>query len=506
MPSAIQPRIIETPGAGLLRHVDPRHVPDRNWAAGRNIRFPTGGSRVRKTDGFQRVDNTAADEPIRGLWWYENPINAAQKMLIRIGTTGAWSGLGSASTPIATHTPVRTLADVLTIDQYRDRLLWADGLQVLTWPGTGQATVLGGGAPTAKLVEIHKEHVLLGHLTAPETQPWRVAYSIAGVLTPPLVGEPDFTGESSGTLDFLDDATGLTALKALGDHAIVHKPNRLYRMIFVGPPDEYIVEGIPADEGSISARGPISVGSYQYYPGHTNFYRLASFAEPIGDAIWPEVAAAIDWPQAHLTYAYRRDQWDEICWKIPTRGVAQPNLTVVYNYRNQTWSVTDHDLGTAFTQVPSNALASTAFDDAHSPVSPPPVRDVFGQIDGKIQVYTGRNADGLAIHAWVESKHFTDAAAIAPGKILAVPVFATGTGRLLVQCRAAMDARTPLPPWPETPHASAFYPLPASQTRPWVDVRAYGRLWQVRLESDQLNDDWEVSAYGTAVIPGGYAR
>jgi hypothetical protein len=137
-------------------------------------------------------------------------------------------------------------------------------------------------------------------------------------------------------------------------------------------------------------------------------------------------------------------------------------------------------------------------------VSPPTVRDLFGTIDGKVLVYTGVNADGQPIRAWVESRHFTDQ--LIPAKILAVPVMATGTGTLLVQLRAAMDARTPLPPWPATPHVSARYALPASETRPWVDVRAYGRLWQVRLESNQVGDDWAVAAYGTAVIAGGYAR
>jgi hypothetical protein len=504
MPTAMQPRLIEAPGGGLVRHVDPRHVPDTAWSNGRNIRFPTGQSRVRKTDGYARVDDTAPAEPLHALWWYIDPTGVAPTALIRIGTTGAWQGLGFARTRIATITPARTLEDVVTVDQYRNRLIWADRQQVLEWTGSGQATVLGGGAPTGQLVEIHKDHILLGRLTAPEKQPWRVAYSVYRVLTPPITGTPNFTGPTSGTVDFLDDSTEITALKTLGDHAIVHKPNRLYRLIFVGSPDEYLVEGIPADEGSISARGPISIGSYQYYPGRTNFYRLGSFAEPIGDAIWPEIAEAIDWPRVALTYAYRRLEWDEIAWKIPTRGISQPSLTAAYNFRNQTWTLTDHDPGTCFTEVPSDALVSTSVDDEASPTSPPPVRGIFGQVDGKIHVYGGRNADGLAIHAWVESRHFTDQ--VVPAKILAVPVFATGSGTLLVQLRAAMDARHPLPPWPATPPSSARYPLPPRQTRPWVDVRGYGRLWQVRVESTALGDDWEVATYGTAVIPGGYAR
>ena len=507
MPTKIEARMVEAPGGGVMRHVDPRHVPDQRWTNARNVRFPTGGSRVRKTDGYQRVDMLSPAEPIQALWWYVDPLGVKPATLVQIGTTFASQGLGSDRTAFAQFTPPRALDDVVTVDQYKGDLLWADGQNVYTWPGTGLAIPLatagpGGAAtqsPIGKLVEIHKDHVLIGNITAdadpeaPGPKPWRVNYSAQG--------DPfDWTSDAAGFFNFLDDSTGLTALKVLGDHAIVHKQNRLYRFIFVGPPDYYISESIPADEGSVSARGAISVGSYQFYPGLTNFYRLGSFAEPIGDAVWPEIAAAIDWPRAHLIYAFRRSQWDEICWKIPTRGVAQPNLTAVYNYRDQSWSLTDHDPGTCYTQVPSDALKGTEFDDAHSPLSPPSVRDVFGQINGNIQVYTGRNADGAAIHAWVESKHFSDV--LNPARIVAVPIYATGTGTLNVTVRAAMDARTPMPAW-AAPRPLALDP---AQYRPWVNVRKYGRLWQIRLESNALNTEWEIAAYGASVIPGGFAR
>ena len=143
----------------------------------------------------------------------------------------------------------------------------------------------------------------------------------------------------------------------MGDHAIVHKPNRLYRMIFVGPPDEYIVEGVPADEGSISARGAISIGSFQYYMGRTNFYRLGSHTEPIGDAIWPEIAAC------HRLAARASD----LC--LPAAGVGgnlleDPHARLEpaepdggFNYRDQTWTLTDHDPGTCFSEVPVRCAA-----------------------------------------------------------------------------------------------------------------------------------------------------
>src|SRR4030095_3881455 len=230
MPTAIQPRLIEAPGKGLVRHVDPRHVPENAFSNGRNIRFPTGGSRVRKTDGYQLVDLTP--RPATVCWCYAHPTGQTGSAVVRIGTLGVHVELGSQIQTVVTYTTPRTLDDVVTIDQHEEKLIWADGKAVMVWNGIGPATVLSGGTPTAKLVEIHKDHVLLGNITAPVKQPWRVAYSIFGV-NDPVTGIPDFTGEGSGFTDFLDDSTGLTALKTLGDHAIVHQPFRLYRLRFV---------------------------------------------------------------------------------------------------------------------------------------------------------------------------------------------------------------------------------------------------------------------------------
>jgi hypothetical protein len=504
MPSAIQPRLIEAPGSGLIRNADPRHVPDRAWSNGRNIRFPTGSTRVRKTDGYQRVDTTSPPEPIQALWWYVPLVGDAR--LIRLTLTSATIGFGALRDEIVAYPPasVGTIDRVVSLDQFEDHLIWSiDGLAVWTWDGSANDAVLLNtktegdppvlsGSPTGRIVEIHKEHVLIANITEPSIpgtpQPWTVAWSTRG--------HPfDWTSDSAGDMQFLEDSTPITALKVLGDHAIVHKPNRLYRMIFVGPPDYYVPEGIPADDGAISARAPISIGAYQFYMGRTNFYRLASFSEPIGDAIWPEVQAAIDWSRAGLIYAYRRLEWDEVCWKIPTRGSAQPNLTVIFNYRDQTWTLTDHDPGTCFTEVPADILPAAVGN-----LATPPVRGIFGQADGDLHVYGGPNAWDEPIHAWVESRHFTDG--VIPAKILAVPVFATGQGILQVSLRSAMEARHPMPAWPP----ARPLPLAPSQTRPWVDVREYGRIWQIRLESTEMDDTWEVTAYGAAVIPQTFAR
>jgi hypothetical protein len=504
MPTAIQAQLIEGPGGGLLMQIDPRHVHDQAWSNGRNIRFPTGGSKIRKTDGYTAWKQVVPAEPIRALWEFVDPLQNRQ--LISITTTRVIRGVESQAENItAPGVPDCTLDDVVTIDQYKNELYWADGkTPVMRYVGTGTAApAIAGGFPNGKLVEVHKSRLLLGNITAVKPgetiiQPWRVQFSKTG--TP-----QDFDDVAEGTaglIDFTEDNTPVVALKVLGDHVIVHKPSRLYRMIAVGVPLNYNTEQIPGDDGAISARSPISVGSYQYYMGRSNFYRLASFTEPIGDAIWPEILRSADWTKAHRIYAYRRQEFDEVAWKIPQQGGAPelggaPDLSAVYNVRDQTWTLTDHDPGTCYTELPQVPWF-TPLAVPHLP----PVVGVFGQVGGTLQAYDTVNANGQAIHAWVESKHFQ--AGTIPVKLLAVACYAIGTGSISIRCRAAMDQRQPMPAWDAT-HAHLMV-LDPSQTRPWVDCREYGRLWQVRIESHALNDDWEISAYGPAVIPGGHVR
>jgi hypothetical protein len=497
--TAIRPEIIEGPGLGLFYNLDARHVPQRGWSAGRNIRFTQ--DRVESTDGYSQFDGSPDGLPVRALWRYRAP--AGGEELLRVTTNAAWKGTG-ATRELISGALGKTIHHVVTQTQYRADYLWADGGPIVRWPGTGGAQWIPV-ALEGRLIEVHKDHVLLGGVKVGTVeQPWRVAWSV--------VGNPlDWTGEGSGDLDFLEDATPLTALKVMGDHAIVHKRDRLWRLIFVGPPDQYIPEGIPADDGACSARSPITLGPFQYYMGHRNFYRLGSFPEPIGDPIWPEVQRLIDWRQVHLVYAYTRDPYNEVCWKIPTAPPAPegPNLTVAYNLRTQAWTVTDHDPGMCWTEWGAGPT-SDAWDagDAgtaqtmrdvpwdFNAIDQATTIDVFGQLSGVLQQYGGANADGKPIEASVESPHLGNG--VTPARVLNIPLIATGHGTLLVRVRAALDERQPMPPWGR----EAVYALDPPQHRPWIDTRVYGRLYQVRLETRDLNARFSLSSYGVAAVPG----
>jgi hypothetical protein len=502
--TAIQLQQIEGPGLGVRYDLDPRHVPPRAWSTGRNVRFPTGQDRVESTDGYSPFDTSPDGLPVRALWRYRAPDGG--ETLVRITTDNAYIGVGAGVASVGSSLG-RTIHHVVTQTQYRNEYLLADGGKLLRWPGTGGMAFLQPPVPEGRLIEVHKDHVLLGGLyVGGVEQPWRVAWSV--------IGNPlDWTGESSGDLDFIEDAAPLTALKVMGDHAIVHKRERLWRLIFVGQPDQYIPEGIPADDGACSARSPITLGPFQYYMGHRNFYRLGSYPEPIGDAVWPELARFIDWKQAHLIYAYTRDGYDEVCWKIPALGAEGPRMTYAYNLRTQAWTITDHDPGNAWTEWGAGTepdswdagdagTAQTMRDVPwqYSALDQVTTIDLFGQLSGVIQQYGGANAAGKPIEAYVESPHLGNG--ITPARVLNIPLIATGHGTLLVRVRAALDEREPMPPWGRQADYPLDPPPPGERRQPWVDTRVYGRLYQVRLETRDLNARFSLSSYGVAAVPG----
>lgn len=67
-----------------------------------------------------------------------------------------------------------------------------------------------------------------------------------------------------------------------------------------------------------------------------------------------------------------------------------------------------------------------------------------------------------------------------------------------VEC--ALCLLTPVPGVFERDAGQSF-PL-GSYTKPWVDVRGYGRIHQVRFEQNGLGADFEIDAYGLGVIGG----
>lgn len=472
-------RMVDSPGLGILRThgATPRDVPERAWVDGRNVRFTRLKTRVRKLDGYTQVDTTPDDETTRLLWRHHALDDT--ETLVRVGTARVWTGLAGDRVQVGSGL-TGSATDVISAAQYKDRLVWTDGDDpVMTWQPSGVSQPLGGlGSTRAKIVVAHRNHILLFNVTDDAgRKPWRAMWS--GLDTPDV-----WTSDTAGDLDFLESPGGITAAGVLGEVVIVHRQHGVHRMAFVGTSEvAYTQDPIPGHDGAVGPNAWINLDLFQYYKGAENFYRLGAYPEKIGDPIIDEVRAQLDPTRDYLTIASYRPEWDEIHWRMCRVGDSQPTFAVIYNVRDQTWSLANYAPATAVEQHPN---------PGGSPTSPR-----FGDLAGRLYQYGGTAANGVPFTAYVESTVYT--AGLRPHRLLRVPVIATGAGTLQVRTRSWMDDRQPGGVPAFVPGAP--FPL-ANSTKPWVDVRGYGRRHQVRFESTGLTDDWELEAYGLGELPG----
>jgi hypothetical protein len=504
--SSIQRTMVEGPGLGIIKDLEPRHVPVRGWSDARNCRFYRNGTRARKVDGYSRYDTTPGNEPVRLLFHYLTPSNT--DILVRVGTTGAWIEAGAARQQIATGLTGTAGAPVVA-DQHQSTLVWTDGIDpVKKYVGSGLATDLAGlTGIRAKILVLHKSHLLLFNIVDHGIpKPWRMLYSAPGNIE-------DYTADTAGDLDFLDIPGEITAAKGLGDNVIVHQANGLHRLAFIGGDDQYIQEPLPGEDGAISRRAIVRKGAYHYFMGHHNFYRLGAAPETIGNRIWPAilhelgVTEMLDFGNRHLIFAYPRHDWEEIHWKLPRPGAAQPDLTVMLNLKDGSWALADHDPATCFAQYPPlltdtwdlgedapiDQSADIPWDYAAYSAATP--LNLFGQASGHVQQYGGRNADGAPISAYLESRLFAAEDGLTPHRLFEVPILAQGVGTLRVQVRTKMSVGGPDPAYP----AARLFPLDGS-VKPWVDIRPpVGRYYQIKLSQTGLDEDFDLEAYGVGV-------
>lgn len=512
--SSEQEIMIEQPGLGLItdREIDNRLVPDRAWTAGRNIRFYSNASKVKKSDSVDLFDTTTGSAHIRQLMKHISLLGV--DTLVRVGLSEAWKNAGPAVSIGAGLTG--TADDIVSWDQYENLLIWTDKKdRPKRWDGAAAAFSNHGGLSAdfrAKIVRAFKNHVLFFNIVDTGIDaPWRMVYSATG--TPEI-----FTGATSGSLDMVTTPGGFVTAEVHEDTVLAFKEKAIHRVSFVGLPLNFVNEVVSTEDGCISARGAIRIGPYVYYVGNFNFYRIATQPEPIGNPIWEEFLTRVDLTKRNHLFAYHRPEFREVIWRCRVPGDAQPSLEFAYNYDENTWAMRDANLGTSFIRTRDAAAvtgdtwdagddgggdtwdggAAIPWDDLT--LSLGAEASLYSDASGNIWSYRVTGTQDGSYTAYVESKIF-HLGALNASRIIRIPIICRGTGTLRVMARAWDDEREATPPFVEV----GQYTLGSSR-RPWVDVRLWGRLAQIRFENLAGADDWQLEMYGIKHIPGAGER
>jgi hypothetical protein len=152
---------------------------------------------------------------------------------------------------------------------------------------------------------------------------------------------------------------------------------------YQGPPFVYGFDKVGTACGIISANAVTTVETYAVWMGESGFWMYDGYVKPLPSTVQDYVFSNISSTQLSKTVAVNNTTYGEVWWFYPSSESQENNRYVLWNYRENTWSI--------------GQLARTAGDD--SGVFPFPIMTAP---DGKIYEHeTGFNYDGAT--PYVES-------------------------------------------------------------------------------------------------------
>jgi hypothetical protein len=210
--------------------------------------------------------------------------------------------------------------------------------------------------------------------------------------------------ESHGDFSFLqvspDDGHQILGILPFGDKLIVGKTNKTF---IVSGVDRFEVQSLSNAHGCHSHHSMKSSEGSAFWFGGDNFYRSDGNAvKGVGDVKVRDLVDGID-----LTYATRivssidaKKGW--YLSIVPSAGASEPDKLLVYNYRDDAWTIFDYEMADANDGAPSwiadffdSTGASTLYGNLQG-----------GDEDSVFEFNTGVNDDGRNITASFTTKSF----------------------------------------------------------------------------------------------------
>ncbi|HEU4344742.1 MAG TPA: hypothetical protein VFU31_24570 [Candidatus Binatia bacterium] len=216
------------------------------------------------------------------------------------------------------------------------------------YQGTGGASFSTvTGAPQAAVGDVVLDFVMVGNTNEASfsESPQRVMWSGAGNYAQ---WTPRNATTQAGTDNLTDIPGGITALKTLGDQAVVYKNRGIHLGTYEGPPFIWTFQTIPGTVGTPCQEAVVNVGFAHIFFGYEGIYifdgvRPQRISTDIDEFIF---VTRLDRQYAHrISHIHDRGN-SRIYWFYPrTGGSGALNGSVVLNYRNMRWGVDDRTIG-----------------------------------------------------------------------------------------------------------------------------------------------------------------
>jgi len=265
---------------------------------------------------------------------------------------------------------------------------------------------------------------------------------------------------------------------------IIFTDDSVHSMKWIGNPFIYSFNKVGKNAGICSQHAAVDVDSTVYWMARTGFFRYNGKMSSMNCTLQKAIFTAgnpetLNLDQKEKVYAGTNSEFNEILWFYPAGGSEECNRYVAYNYLEDIWY--------------DGAMDRTVWLDQG-------IYDVpygFGTDSTLYGHETGKDADGSAMRAWIQSAEID----IATGEQIMfsdkfVPDFTLADGKTL---NLTIQTRE----YPNDPNPVTKGPYSMNNTTKKVSYRTRGRQANIMYSTSITGGDFIVGAPRINVMPDG---
>lgn len=293
----------------------------------------------------------------------------------------------------------------------------------------------------------------------------------------------------------------ISAIRSRGQ-ILIFTNGAMHGMQYVGPPYTFGFQQLGANCDCAGPHTAVDVNGIAYWMGINAFYAFDGTVKKLPCTVQDYVFKDIEFRQANKFHAGVNSQFNEVTWWYCSEGAEFPDRFVTYNYLENVWSIGSmprtswNDIGTYNYPVATEYLS----DGTQTPVD----GTIYGLTAGRGTVYlqevgvNGVDANGqVALTSYIKSGYFDigDGDQVMYMKRF-IPDFKNQVGDLTVHLLLRYYPQ-------ETANPSSLDPYVITPTTNKVDTRARGRQISLRIESDEVDNNWRYGTMRVDIVPDG---
>jgi len=301
---------------------------------------------------------------------------------------------------------------------------------------------------------------------------------------------------TAGGQRLTDGSEIITAVRSRGQ-ILIFTDTALHGMQYVGPPYTFGFQQLGANCGCLAPHAAADVNGVAFWMGTEAFYVFDGTVKKMPCSVQDYVFKDINLTQKDKFHVGVNSQFNEVTWWYCSTGVDFINRFVSFNYLESVWSIGSLSR-TAWTDIGTydKPLASDFLPNSNAAT----ISTIYGLTAGRARIYNqedGVNADGSPITSFIKSGYFD----IGDGDNMMymrrfIPDFKNQVGDLTVHLLLRSYPQSTAAP-------SSLDPYVIAPNTEKVDTRARGRQISLRIESDEVDDNWRYGTLRVDIQPDG---